>query len=45
MVVVPRERFSLTEVSLESLYQNTPEPFDLIYLDGHSPSRIRRYLE
>jgi GT2 family glycosyltransferase len=45
VVVVPRERFSLTEVSLESLYQNTPEPFDLIYVDGHSPSRIRRYLE
>jgi GT2 family glycosyltransferase len=45
LVVVPRERFSCAEASLESLYENTPEPFDLIYLDGPSPPRIRRYLE
>jgi len=45
IVVIPRERFSRTEVSLECLYQNTPAPFNLIYVDGHSPSRVRRYLE
>jgi GT2 family glycosyltransferase len=45
VVVVPRERFSRTEISLESLFNNTVEPFELIYLDGHSPPRIRGYLE
>ncbi len=45
LVVVPRERFSRTEISLESLYRNTTEPFELIYVDGHSPRHIRKYLE
>ena len=45
VVVVPRERFSRTEVSLEALYRHTTEPFKLIYVDGHSPRHIRRYLE
>ena len=45
IVVVPRERFSRTEVSLESLYCHTIEPFELIYVDGHSPPPIQAYLE
>jgi GT2 family glycosyltransferase len=45
LVVVPRERFSRTRISLESLYRHTAEPFNLIYVDGHSPRHIRKYLE
>ncbi|MDZ4874088.1 MAG: hypothetical protein CLLPBCKN_003484 [Chroococcidiopsis cubana SAG 39.79] len=44
IVVVPRERFSLTQKSLESIYENTTIPFKLIYVDGGSPARIRDYL-
>lgn len=45
IVVVPRERFSYTRASLEALYRCTEAPFRLIYVDGGSPSRVRRYLE
>jgi GT2 family glycosyltransferase len=45
LVVVPREQFSLTEKSLESIYQNTNFPFKLVYIDCNSPSRTKRYLE
>jgi GT2 family glycosyltransferase len=45
VVVVPRERFSLTRRSLEDLYEHTTVPFRLIYVDGGAPSDIRRYLE
>jgi GT2 family glycosyltransferase len=45
IVVVPRERFSYSRTSLESLYANTPLPFRLIYVDGGSPAPIKRYLE
>ena len=45
LVVVPRERFSRAELSLETLYATTDQPFDLIYLDGPSPPPIRRYLD
>jgi GT2 family glycosyltransferase len=45
IVVVPRERFSLTELSLERLYAQTPLPFKLVYVDGGSPARVKRYLE
>jgi GT2 family glycosyltransferase len=44
IVVVPRERFSVSQRSLEAIYANTAPPFDLVYVDGGSPSRIRRYL-
>lgn len=44
IVVVPRERFSYTQPSLESIYQNTSIPFKLVYIDGNSPSPIRQYL-
>ena len=45
IVVVPRERFSYTRESLESIYAHTTIPFHLIYVDGGSPSSIRTYLE
>ncbi len=44
IVVVPRERFSYTSRSLQSIYENTDIPFSLVYVDGGSPARIRRYL-
>jgi GT2 family glycosyltransferase len=45
IVVVARERFSYSRKSLESLYANTSSPFHLIYVDGGSPSHLKRYLE
>ncbi|AFY85662.1 glycosyltransferase family 2 protein [Chroococcidiopsis thermalis] len=45
IVVVPRERFSCTQASLESIYAHTDFPFKLIYVDGNSPVKVRRYLE
>lgn len=45
IVVAPRERFSFTRESLESIYENTEIPFNLVYVDGGSPPQIRRYLE
>jgi GT2 family glycosyltransferase len=44
LVVVPRERFSAASRSLESVYENTPPPFRLVYVDGGSPLKIARYL-
>lgn len=44
IVVVPRERFSYTRESLESIYENTNYPFKLIYVDGGSPTHIKNYL-
>jgi GT2 family glycosyltransferase len=45
IVVVPREQFSKSQVSLESIYASTPPPFRLVYVDGNSPPPLRRYLE
>lgn len=45
VVVVPRERFSMTRRSLESIYQHTPGDVPLIYVDGGSPRSVRRYLQ
>lgn len=44
IVVVPRERFSYSQESLESIYQYTSMPFELVYVDGGSPQSIQRYL-
>ena len=44
IVVVPRERFSYTRESLESIYEHESYPFKLIYVDGGSPSHIKDYL-
>jgi len=45
LVVVPRERFSCTIRSLESIFMYTRMPFELIYVDGNSPAQVREYLE
>jgi len=45
LVVVPRERFSHTREALESIYEHTDYPFQLVYIDGGSPSHIQSYLE
>jgi GT2 family glycosyltransferase len=45
IIVVPRERFSYSQASLESLYANTNTPFRLVYVDAGSPPHIKRYLE
>ncbi|NJR62087.1 MAG: glycosyltransferase [Cyanobacteria bacterium CRU_2_1] len=44
IVVVPRERFQFACESLESLYENTSYPFNLVYVDNNSPSKLRDYL-
>ena len=41
---VPREQFSTTQRSLETLIARTEEPDDLVVVDGGSPSSIRKYL-
>jgi len=45
IVVSPRERFSETKKSLESIYEYTTTPFNLIYVDGNSPREIQEYLQ
>ncbi|MGQ0745129.1 MAG: glycosyltransferase [Acidimicrobiales bacterium] len=45
IVVVPRERFSLSDKSLETLYACTTDvAFNLVYVDGNSPKEVRSYL-
>ena len=45
IVITPRERFSYTQESLESIYEHTHVPFKLIYVDANSPAKVQRYLE
>ncbi len=45
VAVVPRERFSLTRRSLETLLDHTEPGVELIYIDGGSPPEVRDYLE
>ena len=44
IVVVPRERFSYTQQSLNSIYEYTKLPFELVYVDGGSPKSVQQYL-
>jgi GT2 family glycosyltransferase len=44
IVVVPRDHFSDTKESLESLYAFTQPSCPLVYVDGGSPPRVARYL-
>ncbi len=44
LVIVPRERFSCAQASLESIYEHTQIPFNLVYVDGNSPPAVQRYL-
>ncbi|MCB8933258.1 MAG: glycosyltransferase [Fimbriimonadaceae bacterium] len=44
VAIVPRERFSFTRQSLESVLSNTTFPHKLVYVDGGSPPEVRDYL-
>ena len=44
VIAVPRERFSVTQRSLESLYPEIAPGFRLVYVDGGSPPAVARYL-
>ncbi len=45
LIVTQRERFSLTQLSLESIFNDYDSyPFQLIYVDGNSPPHIAQYL-
>lgn len=44
IIVVPRERFQFAQASLESLYENTDYPFNLVYIDNNSPINLQKYL-
>jgi glycosyltransferase involved in cell wall biosynthesis len=45
IVIVPRERFSFTQRSLESILTHTTGPSELLYIDGNSPLPVRDHLE
>ena len=42
---VPREAFSQTKRSLETIYARTKGPFKLVCIDGGSPPIVKQYLE
>lgn len=42
LIVVPRERASVAYDSLRSIYDNTPRPFELIYVDCLLSGRVQR---
>ncbi len=44
IVVVPRDHFSDTRESLESIFEHTHPACPLVYVDGGSPPRIAAYL-
>jgi GT2 family glycosyltransferase len=44
IVVVPRDHFSDTEDSLESVIAHSPPDCPIVYVDGGSPARAARYL-
>ena len=45
VVMTPRERFSYTTKSLESILEHTAAPYRLIVVDGGSPASLARYLD
>jgi GT2 family glycosyltransferase len=45
IIVVPRDHFSDTRESLESIFEHTNPPYKLVYVDGGSPVDIQRYLQ
>lgn len=44
LIIVPRERFSLSLSSLHNILENNAIPFSLVYVDGGSPAKIRDQL-
>lgn len=46
IIVSPRERYGMTQQSLESIYAGAGDtPFDLVYVDARSPRRIAKWLK
>ncbi len=45
IVVTPRERFGVAAESLRSIVEYTPEPYELIYIDGASPRKVATEIE
>lgn len=45
LVVTQRERFAISERSLNALYETADAPFELIYVDGRSPPPVKAMLE
>lgn len=45
IVVTQRERFALSERSLNALYETADEPFELIYVDGRAPAPVQAMLQ
>ncbi|MEM9087689.1 MAG: glycosyltransferase [Cyanobacteria bacterium P01_F01_bin.53] len=45
LVIGPRERFSYTRECLESIYQNTDYPFELVFVDVCSPKPVEHYIQ
>jgi GT2 family glycosyltransferase len=45
IAIVPREKYSCAPSSLRSLLANTGCSFDLVYIDGASPLKVRKELE
>ncbi|MGB3735141.1 MAG: glycosyltransferase [Ilumatobacter sp.] len=44
VIVTQRERFGMTQESLDDLFEHTDEPFDLVYVDANSPRKHADYL-
>lgn len=44
IAVVPRQHFSHTARTIESIYLHTPSPFNLVCVDAGSPLRVARHL-
>ena len=44
IVITQREGFSRSRESLLSVLANTPQPYELIYIDGGSPPEVRDQL-
>lgn len=45
IIVVPRERFGVSEESLASIYANTTPSFALVYVNGNAPAELSARLD
>ena len=45
LIVTPRERFGMAVDALKSIIADTDSPYELIYIDGSSPTPVARMLE
>jgi GT2 family glycosyltransferase len=44
VVISPRDRFGAARRSLESIFEHTPTPYDLVYVDPGSPAHLRQWI-